>query len=62
MEQIGTGLGLNLVKEIVSRNKGNIRVESEVGKGSTFTVEFPLSDSESSGYEYHLVKKPYLFE
>ncbi len=38
----GTGLGLVLCKEFVEANKGNIRVESEVGKGSKFTLEFPL--------------------
>lgn len=43
-EQIGTGLGLNLVKEIVEHYGGNISVTSELGKGSEFKVEFPLDD------------------
>jgi signal transduction histidine kinase len=43
-EQIGTGLGLNLVKEIVQHYKGEISVKSELGKGSEFKVEFPLDD------------------
>lgn len=34
----GTGLGLLMVKDFVEKNKGNIRVESEVGKGSQFFV------------------------
>jgi len=37
----GTGLGLSLCHEIVKKNKGTIAVESEVGKGTTFTVKLP---------------------
>lgn len=47
-EQIGTGLGLNLVKEIVQHYKGKISVKSEIGKGSEFVVEFPIEESISS--------------
>lgn len=37
----GTGLGLALAKELVTLHKGNIWVESEVNKGSTFVVRIP---------------------
>lgn len=36
----GSGLGLSIAKNIVKLHKGNIRVKSEVGKGSTFKVNF----------------------
>jgi len=39
----GTGLGLFIVKQIVERNGGSIRVESEPGKGTTFSLEFQAS-------------------
>lgn len=37
----GTGLGLSIVKHLVEMHKGVIAVQSEVGKGTTFTLEFP---------------------
>lgn len=37
----GYGLGLSVVKEIVNRNKGQIKVESTLGRGSVFKVIFP---------------------
>lgn len=39
----GTGLGLALVKQIAERHNGSVKVESEVGRGSTFCVSLPLS-------------------
>jgi signal transduction histidine kinase len=39
----GTGLGLILCKDFISRHNGNIWVESVPGKGSTFTFSLPLN-------------------
>lgn len=38
----GTGLGLSIVKQLVDKMNGTIQVESEVDKGSCFTVEIPF--------------------
>ena len=40
-EKGGTGLGLAIVKHIVNRHRGQFRIESELGKGSVFTVILP---------------------
>jgi signal transduction histidine kinase len=44
-EMKGSGLGLTLVKHITEAHNGRIQVESEPGKGSTFSVIMPISDT-----------------
>jgi two-component system NtrC family sensor kinase len=41
----GTGLGLAIVQSIVSDHCGRVQVQSEKGKGTTFTVEIPLASA-----------------
>lgn len=44
----GLGIGLSVVKEIVSQHKGQIKVKGEKGIGSTFTIMLPAYDEEAS--------------
>ncbi|ERN54649.1 GAF domain-containing sensor histidine kinase [Alkalihalophilus marmarensis] len=42
MEAEGTGIGLSLVKQIVTEMQGKIGVDSQLGEGSTFWIEIPI--------------------
>lgn len=44
MQTVGSGLGLFIVKNIISRHGGDIFVESEEGKGTTFTFTLPVKE------------------
>jgi signal transduction histidine kinase len=41
LQEKGSGMGLILIKEFLDKNKGEIRVESVHGKGSTFSICLP---------------------
>jgi two-component system sensor histidine kinase SenX3 len=43
----GSGLGLTLVKQIVEAHRGCVRVKSEPGRGSTFSIRLPLASKEA---------------
>jgi PAS domain S-box-containing protein len=46
---VGTGLGLSICYQIIQEHRGEIRVESEKGKGTTFTVILPMNLDEIIG-------------
>ncbi len=43
----GTGIGLNIVKNLVDAHHGKVEVKSEVGKGSTFIVTLPINQKDA---------------
>ncbi len=49
-ETQGVGIGLSIVKHVVEAHGGHVRVESEVGQGSRFTIELPQTSSTTDGH------------
>ncbi len=56
-ESAGTGIGLSLTKELVDLLHGNIKVKSELGKGTVFIVQIPVGKEHLNESEYIIRKK-----
>ncbi len=46
--EVGTGIGLSIVEQIVTQHGGTIEVESRPGEGSCFTLVLPVSSSHAA--------------
>ena len=57
----GSGLGLSLCYSIIKKHQGSIQVESEIGRGATFTIDLPAIDELERGNSQkkvdHVVRK-----
>lgn len=55
-DRIGTGIGLALTKELVDLMHGEIRVDSKLGEGTSFTISIPLGKNHLGEDEYVIVE------
>ncbi|UCE72762.1 MAG: hypothetical protein JSU99_06405, partial [Nitrospiraceae bacterium] len=45
----GTGLGLSITYDIIKKHKGELHVESELGKGTIFSIKIPVVQGNKDG-------------
>jgi signal transduction histidine kinase len=51
----GLGIGLSLVQEIINLHQGKIHLDSELGKGTTFTFTLPMSKGEKRDLHFRSI-------
>lgn len=54
----GTGLGMSIVKHLIDAMKGTITCDSELGKGTTFTVRLPITKTEEPEKQPEIIHSP----